>query len=76
MAKRYIATPSENQIEKVEFINSILNISFPQSSEEFDKRTYQTFINTYYDLAKVVENQLMEEMAYEDSERHISYPFV
>lgn len=42
-------SPTEKQIEFVEAIARVLEIDFPQSSEEFTKQTYCEFIKRHYD---------------------------
>lgn len=40
--------PTEKQIKFAEDIARVLNIDFPTSSKEFNKRTYRNFINAHY----------------------------
>lgn len=42
-------TPTEKQIAFIEDIVKVLDIEFPQSSWEFDKKVYAHFIKTHYD---------------------------
>lgn len=41
--------PTEKQIKFAEDIARVLNIEFPTSSKEFNKRTYRNFINAHYE---------------------------
>lgn len=41
-------SPTEKQIKFAEDIAKVLDIDFPTSSKEFNKRTYRNFINDHY----------------------------
>ena len=45
-------SPTKKQIRFVELITEELGIDFPQSSEEFTKKTYFEFIKEHYDDLK------------------------
>lgn len=42
-------SPTKKQIELVEAITDVLEIDFPQSSDEFTKQIYCEFIKEHYD---------------------------
>lgn len=44
-----IMTPTEKQIAFIEDIVKALDIEFPQSSQEFDRKVYAHFIKTHYE---------------------------
>lgn len=50
-------SPTEKQIRLADDIARVLNINFPTTSKEFNKRTYRNFINAYYnDFKEIVDD--------------------
>lgn len=60
-----MASPTEKQIKLAEDIAKVLDIEFPTTSKEFNKRTYYKFINAYYkDFKRIVDD--VNELCWED----------
>ena len=47
-----VKLPSEAQIQFADFIAEVLEIDFPQSSDEFTAKTYYEFIHSHIDEAR------------------------
>ena len=60
-----MASPTEKQIKLAEDIARVLNIDFPTTSREFNKRTYCSFISAHYEEFKQIMNDV-NDMCFED----------